>query len=1123
MKNIFYKPLFWVLFFILSLAAAILTLALFPRAHSFINVPITMDRHEAITRATEIVRSHDLVPADGNTATNFNTDYLVQFFVELDAGGKEAFVHMIDQNLYQPYTWQIRFFKEHSPEETTISFTPGGALYGFEQKFSENTLGEKLSSEEARIIAEQGAAAWHADLNHYKLIETSKETVASGRIDHTFVYERPTIKIGEGFYRLRIKVSGNKMSELAHFVQVPESFIRKYTEMRSANDAIAYYAKIMLMLLYFLGCCIFGLLFLIRRHLVIWRAPIIWGIVFVLLAIGAGINQLPLAWMQYDTAVSSSGYLMQYVVLVLINACAFGIFFTIIFAAAESLSRTAFGNQIQLWRIWDKGIANSFQVLGRTLGAYLLVPFDLLFATIFYLIMSTYFGWWNPSSSLFDPNILATYFPWFNPLALSIQAGFWEECMFRAVPLSAAALLGNRYGKRNWWIAGTLILQALVFGAGHANYPGQPAIARVVELFLPSIIWGILYLVFGLLLVIVMHIIYDVLLFSLPLFVASGHHALFYQCMVIFLSLIPVWIVLLRRFQVGSWISLPAWAYNRTWQPTVPSTQQEAPEQPQKNMVISSSGKICVLVSGILGLGAWYFMTPHREQAASMPVDRITALEIAQNTFDKSAIDKTKPWNILPTACTTYEMNQNAKYQHRYIWQKGKESLYQSLMGSYLQSPYWYIRFAQFEGPMSDRAEEVAIMINNHGHTFRMVHELPEARPGKTLTEQEARDLAHKELKKKFDLDAQTLKEISAIATKCPERMDWKFTFADEKTAAQTLLHENTATDNGQLRIEIDISGDQLTDYKRYVHVPEEWERQEKNNDNIRSVIMLICLACLYLIFCVGCFFAAIGWTHALPLGSSFAFFLIAIFVVQVLELCNGYTNVVATMFNTSQPFQDQFIRIFGTLFFKVFITSAIYALLIAYLLQFKIPTKLPRTIAYAALGLCIGILFAGGDAILQKIIPSQKPLWADYSNMVLWNPMLGTIVDTIISFITITLMCLLIFVIIDFVTKHAQQRKFAAAGIFILFGFALSGILFADNIPMFLASGIMVGALFSGAYFLVVYRDPALIPLATAGYLCMNLAQQALYHALPSTCYSSAIGIIIILVLGWWWFKKLN
>jgi hypothetical protein len=66
-------------------------------------------------------------------------------------------------------------------------------------------------------------------------VEQSKEVRTGGRIDHTFVYERPDIQLGEGRYRLRLAVGGDKLTGLSHFVKVPEAFSRRYEQMCSSN------------------------------------------------------------------------------------------------------------------------------------------------------------------------------------------------------------------------------------------------------------------------------------------------------------------------------------------------------------------------------------------------------------------------------------------------------------------------------------------------------------------------------------------------------------------------------------------------------------------------------------------------------------------------------------------------------------------------------------------------------------------------------------------------------------------------------------------------------------------------------------------------------------------------
>ena len=97
-----------------------------------------------------------------------------------------------------------------------------------------------------------------------------------------------------------------------------------------------------------------------------------------------------------------------------------------------------------------------------------------------------------------------------------------EECLFRAVPLSLGALIGAHFGRKRAGIAIAFVLQALVFGAAHANYPGFPSYSRLVELIIPSMIWAAIFLRFGLLPTIILHACFDLSLFAIPLFLVAA-------------------------------------------------------------------------------------------------------------------------------------------------------------------------------------------------------------------------------------------------------------------------------------------------------------------------------------------------------------------------------------------------------------------------------------------------------------------------------------------------------------------------------------------------------------------------------------------------------------------------
>ena len=542
-------PLFWLAFLFIFLSGSWFSFHYFSQAFPIIDLEITMDRQNALSAAKKLSEQHHWGPSDFKQAASFEVDNETKNFIELEGGGLSKFKEILKDHDYSPYTWSVRQFKEYTVNEVTIFFTPEGRPYGFKETIAEDKQGPALSQDQARALAiAQATQDWHIDFTHFAQAETSQEIRPNGRIDHTFVYEHTDKKIGEAPYRLTLVISGDTFTQLKRSIKVPENFTRRYQEMRSSNNMIAFIALVAIIILYVFGGFI-ALFYLLRRRWLLWKIPLIFGIIIGILQAAVLLNELPLYWKIYPTSLSLQSFIGQILLQTFIICCAYCSIGTLIIMLAESLSRKAFGHHIQLWRVWSKTAGHSLQIIGRTIGGYLILGFDFAFAIGLYYVTLRYFGWWSPSEELYNPNILAHYLPWLSPLVLSFSAGFLEECLFRAVPLSCAALLGNRFGKRTLWITGAFILQAIIFGAAHANYPAQPAYARLIELIIPSFVFGGIYLQFGLLTSIISHYIYDVVWFALPIFVSSAPTIFFDKIIIIIGILLPLLVVIFRVIQ----------------------------------------------------------------------------------------------------------------------------------------------------------------------------------------------------------------------------------------------------------------------------------------------------------------------------------------------------------------------------------------------------------------------------------------------------------------------------------------------------------------------------------------------------------------------------------------------
>ena len=209
--------------------------------------------------------------------------------------------------------------KRHN--EAWIKFTPNGDIYGFNEILSEDLFVESLSENKALKLAKfESTEYWNVDLTNYKLVQTSQDIKPSERIDYTFVYKRNDISIGEeGEYRLKLVVSGDKLTEVKHYIKIPETFKHKYEEMRSYNNTIASVANYGILIFYVLGGIVAGLFILNRGKWLLWSTAIKSAAVVSVVYMLVQLNFLPLSWLNYDTAISTQNFMMQNIVLSILS------------------------------------------------------------------------------------------------------------------------------------------------------------------------------------------------------------------------------------------------------------------------------------------------------------------------------------------------------------------------------------------------------------------------------------------------------------------------------------------------------------------------------------------------------------------------------------------------------------------------------------------------------------------------------------------------------------------------------------------------------------------------------------------------------------------------------------
>jgi hypothetical protein len=1114
LSGVFRRPTFWVAYFALAVAALAVAWRLFPLAIPLVSLDIQLARHDAIARAVERAGRFDLAPPGARRAARFAHDQALQNYVELEGGGKAAFAALVAGDEYAPYWWEVRSFAPGEVTESVIRFRPDGGADGFSLKLAEAWLPAEparkaLSADAARSLAEERARAdWDVDFAAYVPLEQIQQTRTTGRVDHQFVYERKATALGQARIRLRLAVAGDRLTEVVRFAHIPESFERRFDELRSANNTVARAASLAAGLFYGIGGCILGVLWLLRRHWLLWRPALVAGGVVGGLIGAMLLAATPAAWFGFDTAQSATTFWVRQVGMAVLTAGGGAAGYALTFMAAESLSRRAFGEHPQLWRVWSRDAAATRAIAGRTVGGYLFVPLELALIAAFYYSTNRWLGWWQPSEALTDPNILGSAVPALAPVALSLQAGFMEECVFRAIPLSLAALAGARFGHRRLALGIAVVVQALIFGGAHANYPGFPAYSRLVELFVPSVIWALIFLRFGLVPTIVLHAVFDLALFSIPLFLVDAPGGALQQALVIVAGLVPLGVVVARRVRAGEWGELAPRLRNAAWRPAVP---EAAPGAPALRHAPAAADRRVAAVQRALpwlagaGFVLWALATPFRADVPALPQDRAGAIARADALLAARGVEPPPAWQRFAAPRSALD-NPAQQPSHKFVWREAGPDAYRQLLGGVLAPPLWEVRYARFDGDVADRAEEWRVSLTGSGAERAVRHTLPEARPGAELARDDAQALADKTVRERLHEDPSALTRIGAEQRQRPARVDWSFVYADPRIDVGK---------GGQARILVNLAGDEIGGAGRFVHVPEEWQRAERERDGRLMLVKVLVAVLLASVALAALVVAVLRWTRGECDRRALAAVAAVAFAVAVANVANRWPATAMNLV-TAEPIASQAaIAIASALLGGLLLALAagLAAGAGGWAAQHQ-PPPVAGQRHWAVAG-AAALLFAEGvGAATEALAPRSMPLWPSYEHEAAWVPPLAAALD---GLRVLTLSGVAVFAL-DWLRRLTADysRWRSAAALLLVVAFAGARLASGEEVLAAALGGIVDGLLGVAVVYTVLRFDYRAVPAFFAAAVVLAAATSAAQKGFASAWVNAAITSTAAIVSAW-------
>jgi hypothetical protein len=448
-----------------------------------------------------------------------------------------------------------------------------------------------------------------------------------------------------------------------------------------------------------------------------------------------------------------------------------------------------------------------------------------------------------------------------------------------------------------------------------------------------------------------------------------------------------------------------------------------------------------------------------------------------------------------------------------FVWRALGREMYRRLLGHDLMPPHWRVRVASFTGDVAERAEEWNADVAADGSILRVRHRLPQGRPGASLDGSAARPLAQGEIRRHFGLDPALLKEVSAVSTKLPARLDWVFTYADTQPPRLA---------RGERRLAVEIAGDRVVDSQRFVFVPEDWQRDyRKNEENLDLLgwFRLIAIA----VAIVGA--AALGilalTRRGFPAGFAGRFF--AVFAVVGLASAFNSWPIVENRFQTAQPLGLQIATFAVVVTIGQLVTAALFAVIAGWCRQELaapapgIPE--PSPLHGLALGGCaVGIMRLAG---LPGV--ASGPQWGNYTAAQTFIPIAGEALSPVSLLLLRGCVLLAAFLLLHRVTRGWTVRRPLGVALGIVVGGLAVHPANAFQPMWWMAQAVGVGVAFTALYVLFLRFDLRVVPWMLVGIGILGVARTMLMRSHPDVMLGAALGAVLVIVIGRWWTSELS
>ena len=777
----------------------------FPEA----SVNLRVTREQALEHAQKFTNSLGEDVNGYRSSAIFDVDEEAKVYLERNLGLKEANRLMASElNLWY---WEVRFFKPQQEEEFRVRVTPSGQIAGYEHRVEEKRAGGSLERGAAQSIAQDYLIAkLGMNLSGWDVLpEEANSNKRPNRTDWSFTWEKHGFRAKDAPYRLEVSVQGDRIGSSEETLKVPEAWQRSYQRMRSGNDTLE--AVFFVPYIIVLAAAVWLAIKFTKQGTASWGGPILVGLVIVVLFFLQSLNDWPHWGASYDTHDSYATFLAGKLALGLLFGVASALTVTLVLPSAEPLYRDSQPDHIQLSRAFTLRGLRSKEFFSAAVVGVSMAAAHIGYVVAFYMLASK-LGAWAPQEINFD-NSVNTAFPWISGATIGLYASTNEEFTFRLFAIPFFSKL-----TRFRWIA--VILPAFLWSFLHSNYPQEPAYTRGIEIGIVGVIAGLVMLRWGIVATLIWHYTVDASLVGLLLLRSNSLYFKISGAVIAAAALAPLAFACISYLLRGGFAAGED-LLNRSWRaPEATVTAEDA-----ATAVAGTGRRYNALAPGVLGFLAvcliaggllvWRLKSESIGDYLKLSIDGRSTRLIADQILQKRGLDPNSFYHA------TVFVDIADPVTNEFLRQRVGVAKVNAIYAQRVPAVLWRVRYFRDGQP-----EEFAVVLRPDGTLHSVRHALAEETAGASLTKEEAVARAGKFLTEEKKINPAEWNLVESESDKKPHRTDHTLTWQQKEA-----LDAGTSAavpDHAFTRIEVQVLGDEVTNYRTYIKIPDEWRRKQE-------------------------------------------------------------------------------------------------------------------------------------------------------------------------------------------------------------------------------------------------------------------------------------------------------